>query len=132
MTFGHFHPYSFKTERLVSVETDRRTWLDQLFKWWNEKRDHWVASYWLKSLHHLQGYTNYSFRVSWHINFYSWKCNYFILRNRKIIGIQLYTQINIFPKFKFYKLKKKNSLYLKYFSNREKIYVCGVKSQFRP
>jgi len=27
---GRFHPDSFKTERLVCVETDRRTWLDRL------------------------------------------------------------------------------------------------------
>jgi len=30
---GRFHPDSFKTERLVCVQTDRRTWLDRLFLW---------------------------------------------------------------------------------------------------
>jgi len=29
---GKFQPDSFKTERLVYVETDKRTWLDRLFK----------------------------------------------------------------------------------------------------
>jgi len=64
---GKFHPDSFKTERLVCLETDGQTdmarstrlvmLIKNIYTLWGRKRLlHCVANFWLKSIYPLQGY----------------------------------------------------------------------------
>jgi len=66
---GKFLPDSFKTERLVSVETDGQTdmarstrlviLIKNIYTLWGRKHLlHCVANFWLKSIYPLQGYKN--------------------------------------------------------------------------
>jgi len=64
---GKFHPDSFKTERLVCLETDGQTdmarstrlvmLIKNIYTLWDRKRLlHCVANFWLKSIYPLQEY----------------------------------------------------------------------------
>jgi len=66
---GKFQPDSFKTERLVWVESDGQTdmarstrlvmLIKNIYSLWGRKRVlHCVANFWLKSIYPLQGYKN--------------------------------------------------------------------------
>jgi len=77
---GKFQADSFKTERLVCIETDGQTdmarstrlvmLIKNIYTLWGRKRLlHCVANFWLKSIYPLQGYKNKIFYF-----FPKWKC----------------------------------------------------------